>query len=194
MVAFVFGAHFSSYTFITPFLLSNAGFSSESISWILLGFGIIGFAANFAGTALVARTLPGTLAGVVLTLMSSLVLLPLLQHSAPIVVVLVLTWGAAFGAIPLCLSVWMQRATADHPEAGSALFVAIIQVAIATGSSVGGVIVDRVSIPADFGFGAALAVGGLAVLATFVASRSRKSRAASTSAAANVCSLEGAAD
>jgi len=72
MVAFIFGAHFSSYTFITPFLLSIASFSSDSVPWILLGFGIIGFAANFAGTALVARTLPGTLAGVVLTLMSSL--------------------------------------------------------------------------------------------------------------------------
>jgi predicted MFS family arabinose efflux permease len=74
-------------------------------------------------------------------------------------------WGVAFGAIPLCLSVWMQLATPDLPEAGSALFVGIIQVAIAVGSLVGGTVVDHVGIPADFWFGSALALLGLAAVA-----------------------------
>jgi predicted MFS family arabinose efflux permease len=81
--------------------------------------------------------------------------------------VAILVWGVAFGAIPLCLSVWMQLATPDLPEAGSALFVGIIQVAIAVGSSVGGTVVDRVGIPADFWFGSALALLGLAAIACF---------------------------
>jgi predicted MFS family arabinose efflux permease len=103
---------------------------------------------------------------VVSLLMVALLAMPLLRHSEPAVIVMVLMWGIAFGAIPLCLSVWMQLATPDLPEAGSALFVGIIQVAIAVGSSVGGMMVDRVSIPADFWLGSALAVLGLVAIAS----------------------------
>lgn len=52
-------------------------------------------------------------------------------------------------------------------EAGSALFVSIIQVAIALGSLFGGVVVDHVGISAYFLFGSGLALLGLAALASF---------------------------
>jgi predicted MFS family arabinose efflux permease len=61
----------------------------------------------------------------------------------------------------------MQQAVPDLPEAGSALFVGIIQVAIASGSLIGGTVVDRVGIPADFWFGSALALLGLAAVGSF---------------------------
>jgi predicted MFS family arabinose efflux permease len=166
MVALVFGAHFSSYTYIAPFLLQDAGFSVSSITWLLLAFGAIGFVSNFAVSATVTRNLRASLVTVVSLLMVALLAMPLLRHSEPAVIVMVLMWGIAFGAIPLCLSVWMQLATPDLPEAGSALFVGIIQVAIAVGSSVGGMMVDRVSIPADFWLGSALAVLGLVAIAS----------------------------
>jgi predicted MFS family arabinose efflux permease len=167
MVALIFGAHFSSYTYIAPFLLQNASFSVSSITWLLLGFGIIGFVSNFAVSATVGRNLKASLAAMVSLLMFALLSMPLLRHSEPAVVVIVLAWGIAFGAIPLCLSMWMQLATPDLPEAGSALFVGIIQVAIAVGSSIGGTVVDRVGIPADFWFGSTLALLGLAAIASF---------------------------
>ena len=167
MVALVFGAHFSSYTYIAPFLLQNASFSVSSITWLLLGFGFVGFVSNAAFSALVTRNLKASLGTVVSLLMFALLTMPLLRHSEPAVTVTVLLWGIAFGAIPLCLSVWMQLATPDLPEAGSALFVGIIQVAIAVGSLVGGTVVDHVGIPADFWFGSALAFLGLAAIAGF---------------------------
>jgi predicted MFS family arabinose efflux permease len=67
------------------------------------------------------------------------------------------------------MSVWMQRATPDLPEAGSAMFVGIIQVAIAVGSSVGGTIVDRAGIATDFRFGAVLAILGIVAISTLTA-------------------------
>jgi len=167
MVALIFGAHFSSYTYIAPFLLQNASFSVSSITWLLLGFGFVGFVSNAAFSALVTRNLKASLGTVVSLLMLALLTMPLLRHSESAVTVTVLLWGIAFGAIPLCLSVWMQLATPDLPEAGSALFVGIIQVAIAVGSLVGGTVVDRVGIPADFWFGSALAFLGLAAIAGF---------------------------
>jgi len=71
----------------------------------------------------------------------------------------------------LCLSVWMQLAAPDLPEAGSALFVGTIQVAIAAGSLIGGAVVDRMGIHADLWFGGSLALLGLAVVASFGASQ-----------------------
>jgi predicted MFS family arabinose efflux permease len=167
MVALAFGAHFSSYTYITPFLLRNANLDMSTITWLLLGFGVIGFFSNFAVSSTVTRNLKVSVGAMVSLLMFALVLLPLLQHSTIGVVALVLAWGISFGALPLCFSIWIQRATPDSPEAGSALFVSIIQVAIALGSLVGGVVVDHVGISADFLFGSGLALLGLAALASF---------------------------
>jgi predicted MFS family arabinose efflux permease len=167
MVALAFGAHFSSYTYITPFLLRNANLDMSTITWLLLGFGIIGFFSNFAVSSTVTRNLKVSVGAMVSLLMFALVLLPLLQHSTIGVVALVLAWGISFGALPLCFSIWIQRATPDSPEAGSALFVSIIQVAIALGSLVGGVVVDHVGISADYLFGSGLALLGLAALASF---------------------------
>lgn len=73
-------------------------------------------------------------------------------------------WGVASGALPLSVSVWIPRGTADLPEAGSAMFVCITQVAIAVGSAVGGAIVDRAGIHADFTLGLGLAGLGLIAL------------------------------
>lgn len=167
MVALVFGAHFSSYTYITPFLLRNANLSMATITWLLLGFGMIGFISNFAVSSTVTRNLKVSVATMVSLLLFALLALPLVQSSQIGVTALVLAWGVAFGAMPLCFSIWIQRATPDSPEAGSALFVSIIQVAIALGSLVGGVVVDHVGISADFLFGSGLAVLGLATLVSF---------------------------
>lgn len=188
MVALVFGAHFSSYTYVTPFLLRNANLTMSTITWLLLGFGIIGFFSNFAISSTVTRNLKISAAAMISLLMFALVSLPLLQHSSIGVVAFVLAWGISFGALPLCFSIWIQRATPRSPEAGSALFVSIIQVAIALGSLVGGVVVDHVGISADFLFGSGLALLGLAALTSFgrsVQDASAKAEAMAGSACAD---------
>jgi predicted MFS family arabinose efflux permease len=65
----------------------------------------------------------------------------------------------------------------DLPEAGSAMFVSVIQVAIAVGSAVGGTIVDRAGVHADFLLGLALALLGLAALQWLTAPQLRISEA-----------------
>jgi predicted MFS family arabinose efflux permease len=80
---------------------------------------------------------------------------------------MILAWGVAFGAIPLCLSIWLQLSSPDLPEAGSALFVSIVQVAIAVGSSTGGVVVDSLGLSSTLWLGGALALAGLAVISSF---------------------------
>jgi predicted MFS family arabinose efflux permease len=78
---------------------------------------------------------------------------------------------------PLCCSVWIQRGIADAPEAGSALFVGVVQVAIAVGSSVGAGIVNIAGGRADFTLGCALALLGFVALQRLVARERPRTKA-----------------
>jgi|SRR5450830_54163 len=166
MVALVFGAHFSSYTYVAPFLGLN-DFSLPAITSLLLAFGFVGFISNLAISTLVTRHLQASLLGVVGLLTVALLSLPLLHTSTAGVTTMVVAWGIAFGAIPLCLSIWLQWSSPDLPEAGSALFVGIVQVAIALGSFIGGQMVDGFGIASTMWLGSALGLMGLLVIASF---------------------------
>jgi predicted MFS family arabinose efflux permease len=162
MVALVFGAHFSTYTFITPLLQQD--FAMSAITLLLLAFGVIGFFSNALTSMAVAKRLKASVAAMTALLLCALSAMIVLDHSRIGEIAAMLMWGVAFGAIPLCFSVWIQRGTGDLPEAGSAMFVSVIQVAIALGSSVGGAIVDRAGVRSDLLLGCALAVFGLVTL------------------------------
>ncbi|CAD6532784.1 Purine ribonucleoside efflux pump NepI [Paraburkholderia hiiakae] len=167
LVLFLFGAHFAAYTYIAPFLERDTSLPTASITPILFGFGVVGFVANFGFSAMVIRHLKESLFGLGVLIMLAMFTLPLLQASRIGVIAAVMVWGVAYGAIPLCLSVWMQMTSPDHPEAGSSLFVSTVQVAIALGSLGGGVIVDHIGIAATMRTGAYLALPGLVVMLTF---------------------------
>jgi predicted MFS family arabinose efflux permease len=171
MVALVFGAHFSTYTFVTPFLRDSFGMSA--ITLLLLGFGAVGFFSNALMSIVVAKQLKTAVAAMTGLLLCALCTMLLLGHERIGAVAAMLMWGIAFGAIPLCFSVWIQNGTADLPEAGSAMFVGVIQVAIALGSSVGGAIVDHAGAGADLIFGCGLAVLGLLTLQRLAAMERR---------------------
>ncbi|WP_184140953.1 MFS transporter [Paraburkholderia atlantica] len=162
MVALVFGAHFSTYTYIAPLLEHD--FSLSAITLLLFGFGLIGFFSNALASMVISDHLKKSVAAMVLLLLGAMSSMLLLEHSPIGETAGMLLWGIAFGALPLCFSVWIQRSTTDLPEAGSAMFVSIIQVAIAAGSAVGGTIVDRAGIHADFTLGLGLALLGLVTL------------------------------
>jgi predicted MFS family arabinose efflux permease len=173
VVALGFGAHFTAYTYIAPFLMGNASFSLPAITAVLLGFGLAGFVANFAVSTTVIRHLQKSLFSMLALLMLCLFALPLLHASHAGVTAAVTIWGVAYGAIPLCLSIWMQQSSPDLPEAGSALFVSTVQIAIALGSFGGGEVVDRIGIPATLQLGGALALVALVVIASFRARGAR---------------------
>lgn len=162
MVALIFGAHFSTYTYVAPLLEQD--FSLRAITFLLFGFGLIGFFSNALMSMAVSNHLKKSVAVMVLLLLAAMSSLLLLEHSPVGEIAGMLLWGIAFGALPLVFSVWIQRGTADLPEAGSAMFVSIIQVAIAAGSAVGGAIVDGANVQADFKLGLGLAMLGLVTL------------------------------
>ncbi|MFD1050257.1 hypothetical protein ACFQ1S_34410, partial [Kibdelosporangium lantanae] len=77
---------------------------------------------------------------------------------------LLVLWGVAYGAVPVCSQTWFARAATG--EAASVLFTASYQATLGFGAMAGGVVVDHTS-PATVmtvgGLTAALVVGVIAL-------------------------------
>ncbi|MEU1529780.1 MFS transporter [Streptomyces fagopyri] len=156
--ALIFLGHFAAYTYITPYLEDRAHLGSSAVTLVLLGYGVAGLAGNFAAGAIIGRSLRAVYITAAVLAAAAVALLTTVTGMAPAVVVLVLIWGAAFGAVPLALQVWILRATPDAPESGMTLLVSVLQIALAAGSLVGGLIVDGYGISTGFALGGALAL------------------------------------
>lgn len=164
VAALLFAAQFAAYTFISPFLEDAARISPAGVSAALLVFGVSGIAGNFVTGAALARSVPAALVTGGLVLAAAVALLPLVAHLPVAVFALLVVWGLVWGGLPLGLQTWMVQATPQGAEAGLALFVSTLQVALAAGSTAGGVVVTAAGTTVDFDLAAILAVLGSAVL------------------------------
>ena len=161
--AFAFAAQFAASTYVTPFLQERAGVGPGTVTFALLVFGLAGIAGNFAAGATLGRSVLGTAGTAQVVLAATVVLLPLLAHSTVGVLVLVVVWGFAWGALPLAMQTWMSTASPAGAETGLALFVTTIQLAIAAGSVLGGLVVTSAGLDTDFRLAGAIAFAGALV-------------------------------
>ena len=79
-----------------------------------------------------------------------LIALPALRTARPAVGVLIVTWGLTWGLIPLAAQVWMLRSDPEAQEAASAANVSNMQISIAAGSAVGGLLIDSAGLSAVY--------------------------------------------
>ncbi|WP_233958318.1 MFS transporter [Pectobacterium versatile] len=138
----IFSGHFAFFTYLRTFLETVGQASVESISLILLGFGL----ANFVGTSiagyLLARNLRLTLALVPFIMGVLALTMVAFGHLAILDGLLVAMWGFAFGLVPVGWSTWLATTVPDEAESAGGLLVASIQFAIGAGAAGGGVIFD----------------------------------------------------
>lgn len=140
--ALVFTGHFAFFTYIRPFLETVTGVGVNGVATILLGFGVANFLGNYLGGWMVERSLRLTMIAMPLLMGALGVSLVLLESTPATDAALVAMWGLAFGAIPVAWSTWLTRTVPDEAESASGLLVAAINLAIATGAAVGGLIFD----------------------------------------------------
>lgn len=159
VVMFVISGHFAGFTYTRPFLEQVPRLGVETMSLVLLAFGIGGFFGNLAGGLVAERSARMAVGLGALLLAGTAFALLGFGASQAIAFAALAAWGFAFGALPVGLQTWNTRAAGADAEAAGALLVTAFQVAIATGAIMGGLLVD--------GFGAmgAIAYCGLAVLA-----------------------------
>ena len=180
--AMLFTGQFAAYTYIAPFLTQVSHLAAGTVSAMLLVYGACGFVGNLVGGWAAGRHERAALlvTGAVLGL-STLALAALGSHALT-AMLLVAIWGFGFGAMPIAVQTWMFKAAPHLMEGSSALFVAIVQVSLASGALLGGMAVDRLGVPSAMVLGGLFALGCALTVALF-----GKPRAAAKADAGAAC-------
>ncbi|MFK0251666.1 MFS transporter [Amycolatopsis azurea] len=161
-------AHFGTYTYVTPLLRQVTQVSPELITVFLLVYGTAGIVGNFVAGAAIARDLRLTFLTAAGLIGVATCALPFLGDSKAATLVLLVIWGFAYGAVPVCSGTWFARAAPQAPEAASVLFTSSFQATLSAGALLGGFVVDATSVSVVM-----VAGGVLALLAVGVLSRAR---------------------
>lgn len=167
-VSLFFMGQFALFTYVRPFLERVTQVSASSLSLMLLVVGI----AGFIGSALIGRFLKNSLYQsliVIPTLMAVMALALMVFGKSMVITGLILgLWGLVATAAPVAWWTWLSRNLPRDAEAGGGLMVAVIQLAITLGATLGGVLFDLSGYQASFGTSAAL-LSIAALLAIFAA-------------------------
>lgn len=164
-----FMGQFALFTYVRPFLETVTHVSAAGLSLILLTIGV----AGFIGTLIVALFLNArfylTLMAIPLLMAAIAGMLILTGHSVWSVALLLGFWGMLATAAPTGWWTWIARTLPEDAEAGGGLMVAVIQLSIALGSTVGGMVFDNVGWQSTFAMSGILLLS--AVVLTWFTSR-----------------------
>lgn len=168
-----FMGQFMLFTYLRPFLETVTHVSVSMLSLMLLVLGVAGFAGTVLIEVFLKNGLYRTLIAIPMLMAVIALALAAYGGSAATTTVLLGFWGLVATAAPVGWWTWLTRTLPDDAEAGGGLMVAIIQLAIATGATVGGFVFDLSGYRATFELSAAvLAVAAvLAFLASHTAPR-----------------------
>ncbi len=147
-----------------------SGLDATFIAVLLLVYGLAGVIANFIGEWTTARNLKATMIAIAVVQALLIPAFNWFSGSAVLVSALVAIWGLAFGIIPIAITVWMYKAAPDHPEAGQALLVSVVQIALSSGAAIGGRIVDWYDLSTTMDFGGVLMWFGAGLVLLFLRS------------------------
>lgn len=177
-VALVFTGHFALFTYVRPYIeiVTHAGISA--VSGILLGFGVANFFGAYLGGLMIARSMRLTLVVMPLVMGILGLVLSVAGGSTLTDAAMVALWGLAFGAVPVAWSTWLARSIPDEAESGGGLMVAAIQLAIALGAALGGVVFDMSGPRGVFGSAGVILVVAALVIALGVKMREPKATTA----------------
>lgn len=169
-----FMGQFTLFTYVRPFLETITRVNASGLSLILLTIGAAGFVGTLVvSTFLNAKFYP-TLMAIPLLMAAIAVSLIMTGHSVWVVALLLGFWGMLATAAPTGWWTWIAHTLPDDAEAGGGLMVAVIQLSIALGSTVGGLVFDNLGWESSFGLSGMLLLSAVAM--TFLTSR-QKSRA-----------------
>jgi predicted MFS family arabinose efflux permease len=169
-----FMGQFALFTYLRPFLETVTRVEVSTLSVILLTIGV----AGFIGTTLIGTCLKkgfyGTL--IVIPLLMALIAVGLIAFGGWMAAVMALlgVWGLVATAAPVGWWTWVARTMPDNAEAGGGLMVAVVQLAIGLGSTVGGLLFDLSGYQSTFVASAVLLL--ISAFLVFLASRAERAQ------------------
>jgi predicted MFS family arabinose efflux permease len=166
-VSVFFMGQFALFTYLRPFLEQVTRVDVATLSLVLLVIGV----AGFVGTTMIGRFLHQHLYRtlIVIPVLMAVIAVALLGfgHMLPVTVVLLGIWGLVGTAAPVGWWTWLTATLPQDAEAGGGLMVAVVQLAIMLGATVGGMLFDAAGVRATFGTSASLLLiaAALAIMA-----------------------------
>nr|WP_315592817.1 MFS transporter [uncultured Cupriavidus sp.] len=153
-----FSGQFALFTYVRPFLETVTRVDASGLSLILLVIGLAGFIGTMLIGAVLKRAFYPTLIAIPSLMAAIALALIAFGHQTAAVVALLALWGLVATAAPVGWWNWITRTFPRHAEAGGGLMVAVVQLSIAMGSTVGGVLFDT------FGYRSTLEASALLLL------------------------------
>ena len=153
-------AQFTAYSYIEPFSLNIAGFTSEQTTTLLLVYGGAGFLGSYLFGRFAAQfpkmTIPAFSLGMAI---SMLLLLP---FSATVTGLsgLTLLWGLSIIGFSLALQSKTLNLAADATDVAMAIYSGLYNVGIGAGALLGGIITKKIGLDSIGWVGAGLAMLG----------------------------------
>jgi predicted MFS family arabinose efflux permease len=141
-VAFLFMGQFALFTYLRPFLETETHVSVSALSAILLIIGVSGLVGTTFVGSLLKRSLHGVMIAIPLFMAALAGSLVLFGSSVAITAALLAAWGLIATAAPVGWFTWLSNELPEEAEAGGGLMVAIIQLAITSGATIGGRLFD----------------------------------------------------
>jgi predicted MFS family arabinose efflux permease len=160
--ALVFIGQFTAWTYITPFLMDHTHLTSGVISVLYVIYGFGGIVGSLVAGSLFNRGVIGSFAGAAAVVAALLIGLASAGTLPWLAVLLFVLWGLFWGVVNPGTLVWILDAAPGTPEAASAVNVTNLQIALATGSGLGAVLVSSTTLQTVF------LTGGFIVLASAV--------------------------
>ncbi|MGP4669607.1 MFS transporter [Agrobacterium pusense] len=157
-ILLLFMGQFALFTYLRPFLEHVTHLSIGTLSLILLVMGLAGAAGTWLIGRLLAHRLFSILAAIPMVMAGLALFLIVFGASELPVLAALVGWGFFGTAAPVGWGTWLSRYLADDAEAGGGLQVAVIQLAITAGASIGGMLFDAIGWWSAFAFAAILLV------------------------------------
>ncbi len=137
--------HFTAFSYFAPLLVRDDASRAGGLPFLLLLFGLAGFASNFYFGSLATRR--GVLAIVVASglMVAALGALAFDRNDSAFgafpLIALVLVWGAGTGGVVVALQTRVLAAEPDRPDVASALNSSAFNLGIGGGALVGGIVI-----------------------------------------------------
>jgi predicted MFS family arabinose efflux permease len=161
--ALFFMGQFALFTYLRPFLEHVTQVGVSTLSLMLLGVGVAGFIGTTVIGGFLENGMYRMLVGIPLVMAAIGVALMVFGSSVAATAVLLGVWGLVATSAPVAWWTWLARSLPQDAEAGGGLMVAVVQLAIASGATFGGILFDASGYRATFGMSAAVLVAAAGV-------------------------------
>ena len=155
-VSIFFMGQFALFTYLRPFLETVTVVDVPALSFILLTTGVGGFIGTVLTGTFLKKSFYGTVLAIPLLMAVIAISLIAFGSSVSATVALLGIWGLVATAAPIGWWSWLARTLPENAEAGGGLMVAVVQLAIGLGSTVGGLLFDKSGYQSTFVMSAVL--------------------------------------